>query len=238
MTRRKNQTAKPNTEISPEIQEESSKPSSKPLTLRPPKDKDVNREDHALWRFGVRESELAKAPSITPLLESALGNWHKAINVLRFSSDGSATNFLSTYDSLPQDDRDRVPIEAICIRAGVDPVALLGATLMAARQLSAQESALIAITEHPGVVKATAYFARMGSGSKDREMLHQAVGFLPTSKGTTMNVNLLGGNPQLAGSDSGGGDDDEDSFEKAFPSLNSHLESWNDRRRKLLEKGK
>ena len=236
MTNPRNPKAKPNMMPSPETAPDASKPLLTPHT-KPPREKDLERTEHALFRFGVRKEELAKSAQITPILDSALGKWRKAIDLLRFSADENAKQFLEIYDQPPKVDRDRVPIEAICIKAEVNPAAILGATLMAARQVSAQESALIAITEHPQVVKDTITFAGLAGGSKDRKMIHQAVGFLPTSKGVSMNVNLSGGNPQFGGAESGG-DDDEDSFEQAFPSLNANLENWGNARRRLLEKGR
>ena len=241
----KNRKAKPNTQSSPVTALEDSRLSSTKPNLKVPNlalKCWQKRADVALAKMGITKSEISKTQDISSILEDVLSGTqgpksaHRAIKYLRFSSDGSAKQFLETYDSLPKVDRDRVPIEAICIKAGVDPSAILGATLMAARSLSAQHSSLIAIVEHPEVVRSTVQFAKLAGGSKDREMIHQSVGFLPTAKGVSMNVNLLGGNPQFGGAE--GGDDDEDSFESAFPSLNRNLESWGDRRRKLLESGK
>jgi len=254
-SRTKNRKAKPNTQSSPETVLEDFR-----LSSTKPNQKIPNlalkcwqkRADVALERMGVTKKELKLSAQITPILDNALGGLQnndgvgrhrstvsKVIGFLRFSTDEAARQFLYVYDSLPKVDRERIPIEAICIKAKINPDEILGATLRAARNISAQESALMTIVEHPEVVRSTVQFSRLAGGSKDREMLHQAVGYLPTPKGVSMSVNLLGGNPQLSRDNEGGGsEDDEDSFESAFPSLNRNLESWGDRRRKLLESGK
>lgn len=106
---------------------------------------------------------------------------------------------------------------------------------MAAKIVGAQESALLTVIEHPNVVKQTIKFAKELPGAfADRKLIHEAVGFLPTSKGSNVSVNLLNQVNQTSGSD----DDEEDTFNTAFPSINQNLEAWGEKRRKLLEGGK
>lgn len=168
------------------------------------------------------------------MLKRVLGAAHKAVDALRFSQDPQAIAFLEVYDELPVCDRENyLTLEAICLKAHVSPSAILGATLMASKQLMAQESALKAIIAHPEVVDSTITAAKLLGGDKDRKMLHEAVGFLPTKPGNSINVNLLGGNPQYQNTPE---DDEGESFNEAFPSINADLEQWSDNRRKLLGK--
>jgi hypothetical protein len=189
--------------------------------------------------MGVERGDVDRSPNISGMLKRVLGSAHKAIAALRFSSDPAAIAFVETYDAIPADDRESVPLEAICLKANVSAPAILGATLMAARQVQAQESALRAIIAHPDVVKTTIKTSKLVGGDKDRKMLHEAVGFLPTKTGSSINVNLLGGNPQYAPQRSEDPDDDDDTaFIEAFPSINHKLEGWSENRRKLLSGGK
>ena len=216
--------------------------SSVPSKLRIPSD--ITRREEALARLNVTEAQIERAPEIKSILDSALkhgkrGTSNKAItDYLRFSDDRQAISLLKVYDEMNKGDRDDVPIEAICLRARVDIPAILGITIMCARNTSAQESALTTIIEHPDVVRSTIDFAKSLPGaSKDREMIHQAVGYLPTSKGQTISFNLMNGNPQKEKAEDES-DDDNESFTIAFPSVNESLEKWSGSRNKLLDKGK
>jgi hypothetical protein len=133
-------------------------------------------------------------------------------------------------------DRKVIPLEAVCIKADVPAPSLLGAIMLAVRQVNGQESALLTMIEHPKVVKSTIRFAKTADGASDRKMIHESVGYLPTKQGSNINVNLMGNTPQLSQSDEA--DDDDKAFVDAFPSISGKLEEWSDDRRKLLEAGK
>ncbi len=205
---------------------------------------DVTRREQALARLNVTESQIARTPEIKSILQAALKNGRKGasneavIGYLRFSEDPRVQSLLDVYDEMNKGDRNDVPIEALCLRARVETPLVLGLVIMCARNLSAQESALQTIIEHPEVVKSTIDFAKnLPGASKDREMIHQAVGYLPTSKGQTISFNLLNGNPQKEQAEDET-DDDNESFTLAFPSVNESLEKWSGQRNKLLDKGK
>jgi hypothetical protein len=184
----------------------------------------------------VDMADLRKSPDITQILARSVGPRQRIIDALRFSSDEAAVEFLNIYDELPQCDQKTVPWEAICISGDIAPSAVLGAVMMAARLVGAQESAITAVIEHPEVLRKTIQYAKdLPGASADRKLLHEAVGFLPRpgGGGVSMNVNLnAAGNPQLSE------DDDEETFESAFPSVNQELEKWGEKRRKLLEGGR
>lgn len=230
-------TKKPNPKAAkPRLKAASKKPSSKPLNLnRPPKSRGVIRKDAALRALRLPADALARAPQITDILKSAFGKVKDAIAALRFSDDTAAIEFLSVYDDLPVFDRDLIPVEAICVKADVSPTAVLGACLVASKSIKGMESALLSVNNHPAVLRETIRFAMLPGGQADRKVLHEAVGFLPTPKGVAMNVNLLGGNPQLSNPQRKGDDGDEDeNFDEMFPSINQRLDKWSDDRKKLL----
>ena len=78
--------------------------------------------------------------------------------------------------------RHFAPLEAIAIAAGVELAHLLGAFFLALRKHSAMAVSLIAISNHPDIVKAQVRYALKPGGWRDREMLHLALGFLPSDK--------------------------------------------------------
>lgn len=202
------------------------------------------RSQLALERLGISPDDLEKCPEISPTLDRALSaaNMKKVgtgrvISFLRYSDDKQAMAVVQAYDEANKGDRDAVPIEALCLKAKANPITILGAAIFCARNISAQEAALTTIIEHPEVLKSTIQFAKeLPGASKDREMIHQAIGFLPTSKGNSVNVNLFGGNAKF--SDEKEEDDDDTAFSTAFENDNSELEQWGNQRRKLLEKGR
>jgi hypothetical protein len=211
-----------------------SRKGSKPPKALPP------RKDLALERLGIDLDELDAAPKITETLVSCFGDRSKRIprksfaNFLTCSTDPSAMAFMDCYRQLGVRDREQLPIEAICIKAGVNPLQILGAVIVAARSLKAQESALKAILAHPDVIDSTILTANLPgpAGTADRKMLHEAVGFLPTKQGSQIAINL--GLPS-GKKDDDGDDGDEKSFEDAFPTISGNLETWSENRRMLTE---
>jgi hypothetical protein len=187
----------------------------------------------------VSQEDVDRAPNISGMIRRLLGKTAKAIAALRFSSDPIVESLLQVYDRLPVGDRDLVPLEAICIKAEVTPPAILGALMICIRQTNGQESALKAMIAHPKIVDATVRYAKLAGGDKDRKMLHESIGFLPTKQGGNINVNLLGGGqPKLTATAEDEEDDDDTSFREAFPTISGKLEGWSESRRKLLENGK
>lgn len=209
---------------------------SSPGVSRTPKAQGLVRKDAALRRLKITRTELERAPEITSILKSSFRTVKAAIQAMRHSNDEAAIAFLACYDGLPVGDVDYLPLEAICLKAEVSPAALLGATFLACKTIRGQESALIAVNAHPGVLKKTIEYASLPGGDRDRKLLHEAVGFLPTPKGVSMNVNLLNGQPQFKGPAKDEEPDEED-FAELFPSIGGKLEEWSDDRRKLLSDG-
>lgn len=214
--------------------------SSKALQVSP-KAGGLTRQKAALRRLGVKQEELDHSPKISDILKDSMGGVDKAINALRFSNDTSAIEFFRVYDAIPVGDRNSLPIEAVSLKAGVSPASLLGSAIMSFKSLKGQESALIAISNHPDVIKKTIEFAKNEKGHADRQMLHQAVGFLPSPKGTSFSVNLLGGKAQYGKpSEIEDGEVVEatgEDFDSVFPSINDVETDWQQNRQKLLGDG-
>ena len=186
---------------------------------------------NAMTKLGVDLDQLRKSPDISNILARSVGPRQRVIDALRFSSDPAAIDFLNIFDELPKGDRINVPFEVVCIAGQINPAQVLGACLMAAKIVGAQESMLTTAIEHPELVRKTFQYAKELPGAHaDRRMLLEASGYLPNSKGGGVNVNVLSGNPQLADSQ----DDAGGAFETAFPSIGKDLEQWGERRRKLV----
>jgi hypothetical protein len=208
--------------------------------------------------------DLDASPRITDVLSSAFGTGKRVprvqtIQFLRASPSADARAFLEVYWKMGVRDRENVPIEAICIAARVNPLAILGAVLTAAKTLKSQESALKAIMAHPDVTQATIDAATkgvpllvngapiigkdglpvmMGYGDlKAQRTIHEAVGFLPTKNGSNIAFNLSLGPGGAKQDDNSEGDEELESFKEAFPTISGELEEWSENRR-LLTDGK
>ena len=228
----RNRNRQKSTSPSPTTSQDASRSSSKkPKRLRVNDPKDTVR---VLRRLKVSQRSVEQCPKISEMLIRVLKTREAVIDTMRFSEHPCAIDFLKTWDRISKSDRDLVPFEAVCLKSQVRPHELLGAILMASKDIKARESALVAITSHPDTVRATAFYAGLADNHADRKMMHDMVGALPTAKGTNIVVNLAGGNPQLSAPEQ----DDEESFMEAFPSVNQELEGWSENRRRMLGDGK
>jgi hypothetical protein len=164
----------------------------------------------------------------------------QSIEDLRFSPDPIAIKFLETYDALPAGDRPYLSLEAVCLKAGVSPQEFLGHVFLMRQSLGKAESSLVAVNAFPDVVRSMVDYAKMPNGDADRKMLaqHPAVGFLPNPKGTTLSVNLFGGEAKFSEDDDGDSDPEFDGFNDAFSGGNKELEEWSKNKEMLLGDGK
>jgi hypothetical protein len=183
------------------------------------------------------------------------GEWPRK-QVLAFaavSTHPCAVAFTKVIRELRKGDVNSLSFEALCVRASVSPVELLGAILMAARSMKATESALKAILAHPDVVQATVDSASLGAPvlvngqpvmDKDgkvvryshgdvaaQRLMHEAVGFLPTKKGG-VEINFGFGRPAEERDQDSDADDD---WDDTFGGLGEQVKDWSSDRHKLLE---
>lgn len=191
------------------------------------------RAKAALLRFlkgtGIKPSHIETAPNLT----SYFPNKKLVIDAIRFSQEPAVVDFLKVYDSTPVCDRKQISFEAIALKARVDFNALLGAMMFSFRHMTKTKSALIAMEAHPGVVAATAKFAKKAKHVQDRKMLHEAVGFLPTPKGQSINLNFPGTEKEAPDSGEAGSPE----FDGLFPLITKKQEGWQHDRSKMLEGG-
>ena len=190
-----------------------------------------------LTRYKIGKRQYEMCAKIGDVIYRAIGGRQRAIETLKFSKNPEAQKLLAFCERLNWRTRQDIPIEALCLSAGVDPTTIAGALVMAARDVSRMESALITMREHPNMVEATARWGQMfADNSKDREMMHKAVGWLPAAKGSSVNVNVFDPKQQVTGEDDD--DDGVPTLDGVFGSDPMEIENWGESRRKLLEAGK
>ena len=194
-----------------------------------------------LRRLDIDPAEVALVPTEpAEILTRCLGGdtkrlpREKILSLAAVSSQSCAVAFMSAIRKISKGDLERLPFEAMCVHAKVNPVELLGAVLMAAKSMKATESALKAILAHPDVVDATVETAKVlgPAGYSDRRMLHEAVGFLPTKKGGGVEINFgFGRPPEERDEDT----DADEAWDEAFPPLGDEIKTFSADKHKLLE---
>lgn len=197
------------------------------------------RRIDALNRLDVEEDDFLSVPQISPILKQAKGGLKAVLAAMRVSNDPSIRSFLDLYDQIPSRDRESIPWEAICLKAGISTPNLLGATLICIHQYNLAISKLIAVTNHTDVVKTRIRVAKENHGYKDRDALDLEVGFSPTPKGTSNNF-FFGSFAPNPSAPKGDDDDDEESEVEIagdLPLASQDIDSWSDIRAKMLTSG-
>jgi hypothetical protein len=104
------------------------------------------------------------------------------IEWLRGSEDEVARRLCKIADTLTFAEMLFVPIEAICINAGVPTKKFLGLLMEEVSEQATMSAQLLSKAAHPRVVRATVEAAMLPENSGDRKMLHLAEGFVPVPK--------------------------------------------------------
>lgn len=193
------------------------------------KPNELSRKEGA-WRRFIKGTELKLEQFRNFPALNWLGNRPVVIGNMRFSSDPVLVEFLKVWDKTPSCDRKQIPLALIAMKAGVKVNELIGSYNLCLNALSAEKSKILAMEAHPEVVAATIQFSKLPGGERDRRMLHENRGFLPTPKGLTINQNFGQGQ---------GEDEDDDSgpldVNDMFPMITAKQEKWQHARTKLLE---
>ena len=207
--------------------------------------KAANRKNDALRRLKVSSTDLNRVAQITPVLQCAEGGMPAVLSALRFSLEPAAQFFIEKYDQVPKGDREKLPWEAICIAAKVNPSTLLGAAIMALQEVSKSHVKILALTNHPKVVQARIDNALKPGGVQDRNAFDTAVGFLPSPKGPTFitKVNVDGKrrdeDDDNESSDTGTIDyNAEDEMDHLFPPVSAMQDRLQPIRQRALGDGK
>lgn len=159
------------------------------------------RRDIAIERLGITDRSLIRTlPPITSQLRMLAKKLRKRklpaspFYYLKCSADERARRIVELYYSLPKNQRDLPPIEAYCFAISADPEAILTLIVRASATLARMSSAVIASANHPLITDSTVDIALdPREETKDRlvaqTLIHKAVGFLPTPKGSQITVN-------------------------------------------------
>lgn len=153
--------------------------------------KTIRRDDHPNQRPTWKTKELATteppAPRALPYGPGAdlVTSWP---HYLASSESADAKKLLLVLYSVPAAHRRSLPIEAYCVAAGVSPLTILGILTGEVVRLGAQASTIIAAVNHPRVVQKSVDMALTDEGIDDRTLLAKATGFLPSPKGSQINI--------------------------------------------------
>jgi len=193
------------------------------------------RKQAALERIKVPLDKIEQCPPLTPIF-GTVPNAHLAIDSLRFSADPVAEKFLAVHDKIPSGDRRQlwdILVEAVVVKAGLklnEINELLGAMVRSFQSIQVQKSAMRAMAAHPGIVDKTIQFAKLPRGERDRRMLHEAVRFVPTPVGSTINLFP----PHQDDKPSAVQDEGSPDVNEVFPMITETQQKWQDSRQRVL----
>jgi hypothetical protein len=121
-----------------------------------------------------------------------------AIEAMRMSDGEISQQFLEKWDRIPERDRECLTIEIVALAAGVDPRALLGEILLAAREYSVTKFKLKALEAHPEILEKRIEYAKTPGGYRDRDAVDTILGALPRAKTTFIDKFYAGSDSEKA----------------------------------------
>lgn len=189
--------------------------------------------------MGVKPEQLRTAPDISSILKETRHGIKLAIGALRFSSNDAVKDFLKKYDTMPVQDREHVPIEAIALAVGVDIRLLLGEIMLSVREHSVSRVKIIALASHPEVIKSRVKFAKQVGGYRDRDALDTMLGALPRPNAATFIDKVFFGKPEAEKKEAEEVEDEPMTDEDwIFPDASEIQDRIQPMRQRLLEEGK
>ena len=136
----------------------------------------------------ITAEEVANASRIEHLFRR-IGGRVAALHYLENSEEPEAQAIVRLQRRMPASWLRDIPLEAYAVWAKISPKKLFG--LIAQEMMDESEKVVELLTRvrHPDVVQGSIDVALKPGGVKDREMLHKAVGFLPTPKNSSTAIN-------------------------------------------------
>ena len=140
----------------------------------------------AMKRLGLTPEDLEGVPDVTSILKEVKGGITYALTAMRFSDGELIGQFLERWDQINALDRECLTIEAVATAAGIDIRHLWGEIMLAMREHSVSSVKVIAVSNHPAVMKQRIQYAMEPAGVRDRDALDIMLGALPKpNSGTT-----------------------------------------------------
>lgn len=169
-----------------------------------------------------------------PNITSYFPTRRSVLDAIRFSEEPSVVSFLKVYDAIPSCDRKQISFEAIALKAHCNFAELLGAMMFSFKATQVQKSAMRALDAHPDLVSASIQDAMVPGAVQAKRMMHEAVGFLQTPKGPSINFNF--GKPE-DGKQNDASEATAPEVNELFPMITDRQEKWQHDRSKMLESG-
>lgn len=185
-------------------------------------------------KYGIRQAELLLAPEIEDLLGSmALGGLKTCLQAMRYSQDPIIVQFLEKFDKATGKERRDLHWQGFVLACGLDFRTFVGSVIMAVREYSVNQVKLLALTQHPEIMKARIANAKSPKGVKDRDAIDTMLGALPSPKGATfINKQYIAPGKNGAGKEE---PDDDDTIDAEDVDLDTLFPPLQDTQ-KLIEK--
>lgn len=141
--------------------------------------------------FGIQQ--LPGEGSLTLATRYMKGGKKSVIGYIQLAAaegDKDALTWIHVWNDLGEYERRTITLDDICAASGIKPSVILKAIVGVAFEANCDVANLVAASTHPDVVAASAKHALKKDGIEDRKLLLQHHGFVPTPKGTTINVGV------------------------------------------------
>ena len=150
--------------------------------------------EEARARLGITAEQMRGIPKIARIQGCIGGGIERGIiEALRWSREDEALAFLQKYDSIAPADLEHLSIDEICVAAGIDPRRLLSLAVDGMMALSVLKTMAKLVVSLPDVADATIKNALKAKGYRDRRMILEITGVVPSARPRTGLVVL--GNP-------------------------------------------
>lgn len=146
-------------------------------------EKSSKRRNFSIQKF-ERASSLADEIALVP------GGMKEFLSWLRAAALRNKTYepFLESFFQLPASKQNAIELEEMAFTYGISPATMLGDAVEIAYEKKRVLTKLIASVSLPAVVARNIHEAKKADGIEDRRMFLTGAGFLPTPKGSTVNV--------------------------------------------------
>ena len=187
-----------------------------------------------LYRYRISRRDFTLAPKVEETLRPIIGGRDRIMETLTFSSDPAARCLLELWERHSIESQLKIPFEAFCLAAKVDIHRMVGILVTSTREITKMKSAMKTMLAHPDIVDSTVRKAKRLDGTKEKEMIHKAVGWLPSPKGSSINLNF----GQQAPPEEPEEEVDHTDIDQIFGFDSLEIENWGNQRAKRLESRK
>ena len=145
---------------------------------------------HDITDYDRLHIELTPMATAFRHIEPTWRNYIKYVAMRAKAGDEEMKKLVAAWEALTPLERREIMPEALCDLAGVNEKHLIGVVSEEYWAMQRLDSVITAASEHPRMVKATAYWGQsLSECGRDRELFFRITGGLPDKKGSSIVIN-------------------------------------------------